>query len=437
MRKAIVAASALFLFALAAAACAGGPSVCPTDELVAPALDDPADGATVNTLTPSLTWSYPASCVPEGYRIDLSVTSDFSDTSLSGGTGDSSTSWMPGEDLVDCTQYSWRVAPINDTTLGPFSASWSFNVDAAGTCSSPAPESSMEGVVWHDVCATYFDTSGMPLLPGCVEAEIGPPVANGLLEPGEPGLEGIRVDLGAGACLSTGLAMALTGPDGAYSFAGLSAGDYCVSIDATSPTNSVLMIPGSWTYPTPDVEPATADITLEPGEAASDVNFGWDFWGLPVPPTPVATPTPVGAEIFGLIWNDICEFTGGVANEPLVLGQGCIGDPNGVWGANGIRDAGEPPFVGVTFRLAAGACANPPYASASSNSAGWFGFVDVPPGTYCLIMDVFEPGNTSRLIPGGSTTHSMTGGKILIPFEVLPGDDQLDFAIGWEFQHLG
>src|SRR3972149_4274548 len=70
------------------AGCSPPVPTCPTDELLAPNLTSPADGVVVTTPLPTLHWTYPANCSPEGYRIDLSVTSDFSDTSLSGGPGD-------------------------------------------------------------------------------------------------------------------------------------------------------------------------------------------------------------------------------------------------------------------------------------------------------------------------------------------------------------
>ena len=113
---------------------------CATESLMAPALNAPADGATVNTNNPTMSWSYPdLFCVPEGYRIDLSIDPAFADTSLSGGTGNPSTSWGPGSPLADCNLYYWRVAPINGTTLGPFSAGRSFTVDITGSCSMPSP----------------------------------------------------------------------------------------------------------------------------------------------------------------------------------------------------------------------------------------------------------------------------------------------------------
>jgi hypothetical protein len=105
------------------------PGVCPTEDLKAPILVSPANGAFVtHTLWPTLTWRYPDKCHPEGYRIDLATDPSFRDTSLSGGTGNPSTSWAPAHELEPNTQYWWRVAPINGTTLGPYSEVWTFTV---------------------------------------------------------------------------------------------------------------------------------------------------------------------------------------------------------------------------------------------------------------------------------------------------------------------
>ena len=100
----------------------------------APTLDSPADGAMVYEDWPTLDWSYSGDCAPEGYRIDLSTSPSFSDTSLSGGTGNPSTRWAPGDPLDDCETYYWRVAGIIDTTLGPWSETWSFRVNASRKC---------------------------------------------------------------------------------------------------------------------------------------------------------------------------------------------------------------------------------------------------------------------------------------------------------------
>lgn len=107
---------------------------CPTEELVAPTLLQPANNSVIADLWPSLIWDYPEACLPNGYRIDLSTTEDFSDISLSGGTGNPSTRWGAGHELDDCTRYYWKVAPINDITLGPESETFTFFIDATGSC---------------------------------------------------------------------------------------------------------------------------------------------------------------------------------------------------------------------------------------------------------------------------------------------------------------
>ncbi len=113
--------------------------MCETAALVAPALLQPVNYAIINNLNPTLIWQYPNPCLPEGYRVDLSTDVTFADTSLSGGTGNPSTCWGPGEPLADCTVYFWKIAPINGTTLGPASGLFSFITDVNGTCPTPTP----------------------------------------------------------------------------------------------------------------------------------------------------------------------------------------------------------------------------------------------------------------------------------------------------------
>src|SRR5688572_20098052 len=56
---------------------------CATDALIAPVLFEPANGSLVDDLQPLLTWGYRNPCLPEGYRVDLSTSPTFDDTSLS------------------------------------------------------------------------------------------------------------------------------------------------------------------------------------------------------------------------------------------------------------------------------------------------------------------------------------------------------------------
>ena len=55
--------------------------------------------------------------------------------------------------------------------------------------------------------------------------------ADGIRNGGEAGMPGYTVTLGSGACSSAGAGTTVTGTDGSYSFSGLTAGTYCVTVD--------------------------------------------------------------------------------------------------------------------------------------------------------------------------------------------------------------
>jgi len=266
--------------------------ICPTEGLLAPVLVSPADGGTVAVVNPSLIWAYPdTSCTPEGYRIDLSIDETFADTSLSGGTGNPSTEWGPGSDLQNCQVYHWRVAGINDTTLGPFSEAHSFRVDITGDCPpvAPPPSANIGGIVWHDLCAVPAVSTDTPPA-GCVALPGGGFAANGIREPGEPGIEGVEVRLHFGACTDPVVASQRTGTVGEYLFDGILAfGPHCLSVDALSAVNEPILIPGGWTFPFgTSGAVASASANLESGSNIQQ-DFGWDYQFLPAAPTPIAT----------------------------------------------------------------------------------------------------------------------------------------------------
>lgn len=288
--------------------------ICPTEGLLAPVLVSPADGGTATTLSPSLIWAYPdTSCNPEGYRIDLSIDETFADTSLSGGTGNPSTEWGPGSDLQNCQVYHWRVAGINDTTLGPFSEAHSFMVDITGDCPpvAPPPSANIGGIVWHDLCAVPAESTDTPPA-GCVALPGGGFAANGIREPGEPGIEGVEVRLHFGTCTDPVVASQQTGSIGEYLFDGILAfGPHCVSVDALSAVNEPILIPGGWTFPASTSGAlASASANLESGSNIQQ-DFGWDYQFLPAPPTPAATAaapaTPAPREGFNVTTGANCR----------------------------------------------------------------------------------------------------------------------------------
>ena len=153
--------------------------------------------------------------------------------------------------------------------------------EGAAPVGTPSPGSAaIGGVVWEDLC---FLTNGTASR-GCVETAEGSGFyrGNGVFDDNESALAGITLILGQGACPPGGiieaanrLATTLSGEDGLYVFEGLDAGIYCVSIDALSPENVDLLIPGNWTWPAPGT--GRSGLRLAAGQQRLDVDFGWDF----------------------------------------------------------------------------------------------------------------------------------------------------------------
>jgi hypothetical protein len=152
--------------------------------------------------------------------------------------------------------------------------------------------------VWHDLCAATSDPAqdATVSLHGCVLVEDGNHQADGVVDQNEPGIGGVLVEVGAGACPAVGLSVATTDTTGNYYFRGLPAGAYCVSVDASAMANRALS-PGRWSWPpavgTGSDAPETGHtITLQPGEQRVRVNFGWDYQLIPEPSILVLVPTP-------------------------------------------------------------------------------------------------------------------------------------------------
>jgi hypothetical protein len=160
---------------------------------------------------------------------------------------------------------------------------------------------SIAGRLWHDLCVSGRDGEPEPATvpAGCLKTDAGIIQANGVMEAGEPGINGVRVTLGAGACPATGLASAQTDANGSYQFDSLKPGTYCVTIDALDPVNTPVLLPGGWSYPGPTGTGGEANttLTLASGGTATDINFGWDFQFLPPPgPQESSSPEPATAD---------------------------------------------------------------------------------------------------------------------------------------------
>jgi hypothetical protein len=136
---------------------------------------------------------------------------------------------------------------------------------------------SITGTIWHDTCAPP-DAVPEETPEGCLEVEPGVYEADGTRAAGEPAISGVQVSLSDGVCSSTGAeprSTAISTSTG-YGFDNLPPGPYCVSVNAASPTNSGVLIPGKWTAPR--IATSVAQINVNVGAGENRIaNFGWDY----------------------------------------------------------------------------------------------------------------------------------------------------------------
>jgi hypothetical protein len=160
---------------------------------------------------------------------------------------------------------------------------------------SPSPTANPTGIIagriWRDLCS-----GGV----GCVQTVVGAIRPDGVEAPDEPGIEGITIDLGLGACPSTGLVTTQTDSTGGYLFDGVAAGTYCVSVDPSVGDNAVRLGQSNWTHPTYKPGVARITVTLREGDETRLVSFGHETESptpspSETPSVPTATGTPGGA----------------------------------------------------------------------------------------------------------------------------------------------
>lgn len=111
-----------------------GPECATGSDAVPPTLLSPADGAVVDTLSPWLRYTPGAGgCVPDGYAIYLDTDPDFAGEPPYASFNFPGTTFIP-DPLEDCTTYYWRVSPIQDEFVLPWSEVRSFRTQAGGLC---------------------------------------------------------------------------------------------------------------------------------------------------------------------------------------------------------------------------------------------------------------------------------------------------------------
>jgi hypothetical protein len=182
--------------------------------------------------------------------------------------------------------------------------------------------------------------------PGAVPGGIGGQLwsdldADGTLDAGEPGIEGVEVWLSSGACdpawsnraggedpttraNADGRFGLGSGTDDAYQWDGLTDGDYCVVVDPNDGWFEDIMGDGAWTYPVADAEMAMTDVRVQDGHGRANVDFGWG--------EPVGVVGPVGGLSFAATQNLNCRF--GPATVYDVIGYVILGETSTIVGRN-------------------------------------------------------------------------------------------------------
>jgi hypothetical protein len=409
--------------------------LCEAGALVAPLPLSPPNHWTVNDLAGfALHWWYPGTCLPDNYNVEMSISLVLEGSPLNGSTSTPTMQWVPVQDLQDCTRYYWHVQAVKDNLTGPWSQVYTLFVNLTGTCPAQAYQSgSIQGTVWEDQCAGPGAGTPMPdpLPLGCAEPSPGAIFTNQSYDPGEPGIPGLVVNLGQGACPSTGYRSVGSWNDGTFDFYSIPPGTYCVSMDTKEPMNVPILLPGGWTYPLDAVGNAVASqtVTVDPDQELKNVNFGWWYkygaaWGSS------------NASVFGIVWHDLCAYTpGDPVPEPLPAG--CAIDQWGNVQADAIRQPEEPGIAGVLVDIGPGDCPSAGLATALADANGYYTFNDLPAGNYCLRIDPNDPVNAATLPPGSWTVfpsghEGMTFRAItLTANHTLPGQD-----FGWDYDTL-
>ncbi|PDV97368.1 hypothetical protein A9Q02_18615, partial [Candidatus Chloroploca asiatica] len=177
--------------------------------------------------------------------------------------------------------------------------------------------------------------------------------ANGIQDPGEPGISGITVTLngltGFGSAVTS---TTTTDASGIYTFTNLIPGTYSVTVTAPTGYRFTAQDRGTNDELDSDADPVTgvmASIELTSGQ----IDLTWDA-GLYRP-----------ASLGNFVWHDL----------------------NG----NGLQDGGEPGLDGITVGLTGVDGLGTAVVSTTTTATGYYTFTDLVPGTYTVTVTATDP----------------------------------------------
>ena len=364
---------------------------CPPEYLAAPVLTGPAPEALVDSLTPSLTWSFPdvpypdasslTLCIPEQYKVDVLRGPFFKDnlgTTLTGEVTSFTPTLLPGQ------QYLWGVTGLSGGTLGPPPA---YRLLYTGAACEPsaflAPE--LLSPANHATVSTLEPTLYWENLADCVPANY-------------------FLDLSADPTFVTGnLGGTLPSSDPSSRPSEILADctRYYWRVAARSADGSV-------------IGPVSDTFTFRTNTGSCDPD-----------------PEVVQNGISGHVWHDLCNVpVGSPAPDPLP--PGCVSSGSGGAKADGIRTTGEPGLADVMVRLGAGTCPGTGMGITFTNADGFYYFEDVPAGEYCISVDAAD---SSSILTDGSWTSPDSSGSLAYGPLSVPAVEAYFYNVdfGWDF----
>jgi len=400
---------------------------CELDDLLAPRLIEPEDGAMVNAIEslagprPTFRWYHLGACQPGGFILIISSSPDLTPPyAYIEESEEWLDTWKLPVDLEVEQTYYWGVSvliPGEGGGTGPFSETWSF--DTTGV-----PEGQpgvISGMVWDDACPNPDPRDDYPADRdppyGCIR-EASAIVADGSLGAHERGISDVVVRIAQGECVSpmpSDGVIASSGPtdeEGQYYYYA-PVGTYCVYLDITEPENNAILMPGVLSAPN-TFGPGMQTVSIESdGQIIEEISFGWDY-----------------------------DLDTGL--EPAILTGGLINDID----HSGSYDNNEPGIPDVEVEIWRGQC--PPAwedripgvdlftrtdqdgvfgADSSASDPAW---MDIQPGEYCLMVDI-EDESSQPAFERGYWTFPIEGQELpMIPIFLEPGTISRTL-FGWHY----
>jgi hypothetical protein len=360
--------------------CNIGKPACDAASLVAVGLGNPPMWGTVDTLTPTLNWTYPESdCVPEGYTVHLETGPFFADDL---GGSSAAPSWLVPSPLEPGTEYAWGIQPMAGSTAGPYAGS-------------------------H-----YFFTG-----PSCVSGELRKP---NLLVPAN---NAVVDDLGS-------LSLIWDYPDPCLP------GGYAVNLSTSlvfdgSPLNGGTGNPSTRWGPGDPLDDCTRYYWRVAPMLGEELGQYSEVWTFRVDLTGTCAPETHGM-IRGTVWNDQCALPDGPLPDPLPLG--CVALAGGNAFSNGTYDPGEPGIGNLVVWLGEGVCPSTGYRAVGTAADGTFSFFELPAGDYCVSVDSADPMNVPYLIPGRWSSPAVEASLASRTYAVGAGEDVNNVNLGWWYQ---